>query len=642
MKILSIVLIGCLLGSSVAAFGVAMKDNASQQMMSTSLLLSRPVLVKDDQYYTVELAEATSAIIIPGEPLLPKVTKTFTLPLDSQDITVTVTYSHEQTLVLDRDIKPAPAPLIDGIIPIREETPSEEIYSSASPYPRENYTLRTTTGLQGEEHVVYVTVECYPVQYRPAENVLSYYESMDIELSYCFPADPVTFGDTYDLLVIAPSEFNDALQSFIDHKDSVGISTILKSTEEIFSQYEGVDEAEEIKLMIYDAVNPEGLNWGIKYVLLVGGMKGQLRNWYVPVRYISTTNEDAIISDLYYADIFKDNGTVFDDWDSNGDGVIGEWKNTLKKDVIDGVPDVRVGRLACRSLDDVTIMVDKIIRYESTSPEEKTWFTKMLLIGGDTYADSGPAGEYEAEIDTDVSAGYMEGFTFERLWASLGTLTGQSDVERAFNEGAGFVHMAGHANPAILVTHPPDDNANKITILRMYAIPPLDALYAFLNGKLSKAISNLFIPVNPRLNNGDKLPIVLVGGCHNSQFDTTLLNFLSEGISYAYGWGEYAPKCWSMWLASNAKGGSIATIGNSGLGMGLVGNNYPLGLDGWLYPRFFYNYNQRGEDYLGGAFNGAITDYVNEFGVNMDDADRQMVAQWILHGDPSLKIGGYD
>ena len=452
----------------------------------------------------------------------------------------------------------------------------------------------------------------------------------------------MTFGDAYDLLVIAPSEFHDALQPLLDHKNSVGVSTVLKSTEEIFSHYEGIDEAEDLKLMIYDAVNPEGLNWGISYVLLVGGMKGQQRDWYVPVRYVSTTNEDAFISDLYYADVFKDNGTVFDNWDSNGDGVIGEWKNMLKKDIIDGSPDVRVGRLACRSLDDVTVMVDKIIRYESTSPEEKTWFTKMLLIGGDTYADSGPAGEYEAEIDTDVSAGYMDGFTFTRLWASLGTLTGQSDVEQAFNEGAGFVHMAGHANPAILVTHPPDDNANKITILRMYAFPPLDALYALLNGKFSKAISNLFIPVNPRLSNDEMLPIVLVGGCHNSQFDTTLLNFLRDGISHAYGWGEYAPKCWSMWLASNSQGGSIATIGNSGYGMGLPGSSYPLGLDGWLYPRFFYNYNQIGEDSLGGALNGAITDYVNEFGVNLDDADRQMVAQWILHGDPSLKIGGYD
>jgi len=46
-------------------------------------------------------------------------------------------------------------------------------------------------------------------------------------------------------------------------------------------------------------------------------------------------------------------------------------------------------------------------------------------------------------------------------------------------------------------------------------------------------------------------------------------------------------------------------------------------------------------NHIGEAHSAAIADYVNEFDINTDDADRQMVEQWALLGDPSLRIGGY-
>jgi hypothetical protein len=237
----------------------------------------------------------------------------------------------------------------------------------------------------------------------------------------------------------------------------------------------------------------------------------------------------------------------------------------------------------------------------------------------------------------------MDGFEFRVLWTSTGSLTGQEDVEREINQGVGFVHMAGHANPSILVTHPPNEKKIKIKILHMYNLPPVNALSMLLRNKgLDKIIEKLTEPWFPKLTNGEKLPVVLVGGCHNSQFNTTLLNIITQGFEHAYGWGEFVPKCWSWWLTSNEKGGSIATIGNSGLGMGLEGFNYPNGLDGWLYPRFFFNYNQLGKEILGEAHSAAISDYVHEFDINKDGEDRQMIQQWVLLGDPSMLLGGYE
>ena len=120
------------------------------------------------------------------------------------------------------------------------------------------------------------------------------------------------------------------------------------------------------------------------------------------------------------------------------------------------------------------------------------------------------------------------------------------------------------------------------------------------------------------------------------------MNIVKDGFQHAYGYGDYVPKCWSWWLTSKERGGAIATMGNSGLGMGLPGFEYPNGLDGWLLPRFFYNYGQLGKEHVGEAHSAAIADYVIQFDINNNDADRQMVEQWVLLGDPSLMIGGYE
>ena len=319
---------------------------------------------------------------------------------------------------------------------------------------------------------------------------------------------------------------------------------------------------------------------------------------------------------------------MFEDWDSNENDIFAEYRPT-GKDIIDGIPDVYVGRLACRSKREVTTLVNKIIDYESSKADD-SWFKNMILIGGDTYPDSGHPLGYEAEIDTNVSASYMTGFSFERLWASTGALTGQDVVEQSINDGAGFIHMAGHANPSVLVTHP-QQKEEKITILRMYNI------YAPLH-------------INPRLRNKDKLPVVVIGGCHNSQFNVSMRNILlgirdegfMEYFNYSFYKMEWVPKCFSWWLISKANGGVIAAMGNTGLGMGLPGFDYPNGLDGWLLPRFFYNYGQLGAEHAGAAHSAAVADYALEFDINSDDADRQMIEQWPLLGDPSLMIGGYD
>ncbi len=630
-KTISILMIGLLVVSGLGAVALPEVDENKLIEKIESLSLSSPAIYIDDEYISVELEGATSYLMEPGKPVLPRITETYTFPFGSNIKDVFVEFSEVTEQILSKEIRPAPEPIIEGKNAIRAEVKSREIYSSSDLYPDTVFSYRTCTGLEGTEHVIFLTVQCYPVRYSPAENTLYHSNSVKISITYEEPSNPITFPDIYDLVIITPSKFEQELQPLIDHKISKGMNTTLKTTEDIYVEYtDGRDKQENIKLYIKDAIE----ELGISYVLLVGGHVRQLQSWYLPAR--NTNNhaggnfEHGVDSDLYYADIYKDNGTAFEDWDSNGNDIFAEFRYG-SKDIIDGAPDVYVGRLPCRKIGDVKTMVNKIIDYEKDKAAE-SWFKHMLLIGGDTYPDSGPAGAYEAEIDTDVSASYMTGFNFERLWTSNGGLTGQEDVEQAINNGAGFIHMAGHANPSILVTYPPDDpnNDNKITILQMY---------------------NIFHPLklNPKLNNIDELPVIVIGGCHNSQFNVTLSNILKGILKHGLGFFgrpffsyEWVPKCFSWWLTSKVNGGAIATMGNSGLGMGLPGFDYPNGLDGWLLPRFFYNYGQLGKDHVGEAHSAAITDYVNEFDINIDDADRQMVEQWVLIGDPSLLMGGYE
>jgi hypothetical protein len=63
--------------------------------------------------------------------------------------------------------------------------------------------------------------------------------------------------------------------------------------------------------------------------------------------------DDGIITDLYYSDIYKEGG-IFDNWDSNNDGIFAYHNgNSSKNDTLDLYPDVCLGRLPCRNNNEV-------------------------------------------------------------------------------------------------------------------------------------------------------------------------------------------------------------------------------------------------------------------------------------------------
>ncbi len=501
-------------------------------------------------------------------------------------------------------------------------------------FPEDWITYHTGGGLSYGEHKTFFVLRVHPIRYNCDKNQIYFISDITVDVTYkdgekSFPTPPV-----YDLLIISPSSFVKPLQPLVDHKGSHGVKTKLVSVEEIKQQISnGRDLQEKIKYFIRKAIE----EWGIKYVLLVGGLDGQKPVWNLPVRYSHVTPgegdqeyvEASFISDLYYADIYDNEGR-FSSWDSNNDNIFSSWNSTFREEV-DLYPDVYLGRLPCRSIEEVRIIIRKIINYEEDT-WGSTWFRNLLLVGGDSYDDN--CGFNEGELICEEVAEVMPGFTPMKVYASQGDINGES-VNSMFNKGCGFAYFVGHGNPASWNTHYPPEGKNWTT---GYSIRDMVSL-----------------------RNRGRYPIVVVGGCHNGEFDVSLSmfikGFLKEGLHYfstkpgsmgGFWYMEWVPNCWAWWLTSEIERGAIAAIANTGLGTHGVDDqdfngvaDYLEVLDGWLELRFFQLYGEEHQTVLGLNHGQTITEYMHRFLGNNDRMDVKMVQQWELFGDPSLKIGGY-
>ncbi len=359
-------------------------------------------LVDDGHGDVKPVLENTSTYLAePGNPLLPQTVHHYELPFGVTDVAVNVTVPGYHEQMLARDIAPARAPVPYDMSPAVDAGSHKNpaVYGSSSAYPARWFSSHIGCGLNATGHrVTHVTVEIYPMRYRPADNVIMVAESADIDISYSKCEAPFHGNDAYDLVVIAPEAFTGMLQRLVDHKNGRGVDTLLKPAEDIYREYDGVDRPEQIKYFIRDAIE----TYDIQYVLLVGGLQSLLygtardtwnhgtEDWHLPVRYSNLRDEQmgdpGFLCDLYFADVYRAGG-VFDDWDSNDDGVIGARNMPgVADDTLDLYPDVYVGRLPCRNSREVEACVDKIITYENTAYGTE-WFRRIVAVAGDGLQD---------------------------------------------------------------------------------------------------------------------------------------------------------------------------------------------------------------------------------------------------------------
>lgn len=516
----------------------------------------------------------------------------------------------------------------------------KSVYSTIEQYPLGMVQSHTGGGLSYGGRVTYLVLRVYPIVYHPNDDQIAFTSDISVNVTYIEPTESlINEEEKQDLLVISPEKYASIVKPLVDFKNDKGVKTKLFTTEEIYNNdlLRGRDEAEKIKYFIKGAIE----RWDIKHVLLFGGLDGQKNKWDLPVRYSQVVPDDeqewpepSFLSDLYYADIYDSEGK-FSSWDSNEDDNFSVWNQTFKE-TMDLYPDVYLGRLPCRNKLEAKTIVNKIIDYEKTRVADEDWFNNVLLVGGDSYVNKGswPEGVVvkEGEIACEEAINRLPGFNPLKVYTTNEDIN-QKTVNEEFNKGAGFAFFCGHGSSVSWSTHfpdPVDDNSNWTTGYRV-----------------KDMIS---------LKNKEKLPVTVVGGCHNGEFGKTIpdkiLNGIkNNGLKYFIGrfWFDgWNPKCWAWWLTSKSNGGAIATIANTGLGTHGDGDqdlngvvDYLEVLDGWLELRFLGLYGLENEDDLGQNHGQTITEYLHKFLGDEAKMDVKMVQQWELFGDPSLKIGGY-
>ena len=397
-NLFSLLVVAILMGSTIA--GVAAESSNTKTLVGYSFEINIDrndiKITHSNNRLIIEIKNVSTYVMALKKPTIAKIVRVIELPFGVKNVSVDLRCSYETLKGNDSDIS-----------------------DNTDLYPSESYFYRVGVGLNKNfEHVTFVSIHWYPIRYSPSTNTIFVSERANVTITYEPPEkSPFPEKPTKDMVIIAPKKFAKPLQKLVDHKNSVGVRTFLKKVEDIYREYPGRDEPEKIKYFIKDAVE----KYGIKYVLLVGGLKSTLyakpkdncnkgaRWWYVPVRYNNlhdnpsfplniAFNENVDLSgeplhdpgcltDLYYADIYREGGE-FEDWDPNGDGIFSAWgKPGVENDTdIDLYPDVIVGRLACRNIKEVKTVVNKIINYENSAYGTE-WFKRIIAISGDGFLD---------------------------------------------------------------------------------------------------------------------------------------------------------------------------------------------------------------------------------------------------------------
>ena len=333
-KIINMLIVGILLISCAAAIGIGRESDVSTT--SVQVTFTKPIMKQttiDDQIFVeMSVDRPFGTLHKPGEPLLPRKVETFEFPFGTKITDVSYEFKNLQSFSLSQKILPAPYPVISGMQAEPVFTMKEEIYQLDEFYPDDWFKISTGGGLNGDnEQKTFVTVQTFPARYNPVDNTVLYVDGITVSIQYEEPKEPLlSANDEFDMVIIAPECFSSDLQPLIDHKNSVDVKTFLKTTEEIYDEYDGVDRPEQIKYFIKDAKE----TWNVTYVLLVGGLKSIIygkprddpnqgsKDWHLPVRYTNLVeqgsfNDPGFISDLYFMDIY-DGEVQFSSWDSNG------------------------------------------------------------------------------------------------------------------------------------------------------------------------------------------------------------------------------------------------------------------------------------------------------------------------------------
>lgn len=586
--------------------------------LNNQISVDKPIISTKDSETIISIPSVKTYLTNPGEPKLPVIKKTYTLPKYTIINKITCEPTNAKMLQLDNPIKNTPN--FRSISGDKILTNKQNILSDS--YPNNWFTTQTGTGITSSgKHVLYVTLTLHPVKYHSTDKTITYTSNFNVEIKYTQPKQNEKtneFEEIHELVIITPEKYIQTLNSFVDHKENYNLHPLIKSTTEIYNQFQGRDEPEKIKYFIKYAIE----TFDTKYILLIGDIT------QLPIRQTDAYpwgeyHGVGILTDLYYADVYNSTYS-FASWDTNNNDIFGEVEfddfppspdNII--DEVDLYPDVHIGRIPCSNTEELTTVLTKIITYEKITAYQN-WFKQILLAGGDTFPPikGSPLNVFEGEI-TNVKVGQqLPEFNQIRLWTSERNLNAIT-FNNVISEGVGLVSYAGHGFEHGWGTYRPN---------------------AILDGNMIL----YFTPYLNRLSNEHRLPVIFFDACLTTKLDFNLSDLNAyyglkgRVISILLGFDNsekyYPSYAWAFLKQEN--GGAIATIGATRPAYTYVDKDGVYAGAGFLDVRFFNAYEEGIT--VGEMLSQAQTDYQNYVGKDMFT-----IEEYILLGDPSLQVGGY-
>ena len=178
-------------------------------------------------------------------------------------------------------------------------------------------------------------------------------------------------NNQYEYAIITNNNLKSTFQKLANWKTLKGVKTTVLTVEQINSTYSS-DAIQQIRIKkaIKNLYNSNESTF--KYVLLAGDVD-IVPSQMCLVEYVtlppSTTYKSYCPTDLYYACL----KTM--DWDSNGNGMVGDFDDIFNK-----TSDIAVTRAPVSTINDAEAFVNRIISYESF-PNVQTWNNNILLCG---------------------------------------------------------------------------------------------------------------------------------------------------------------------------------------------------------------------------------------------------------------------
>ncbi len=546
------------------------------------LSFSRPTIQENTDTIDISLKETNQYIKTPDSAVIPVYRKVYSFPIGTRILDIDCKYSNPENIFLEKKITKNQQ--IDLLYKNLEflQTKTDKLSSY------ERFSYKIGAGIEDKKHVIFLTIQYSPVVYNEKDNQISFSDKCNIKITYQRPKQSLIQNNEYQLLIISPNLFINTLNDFVNHKNQKQISTILVSLDEIYNgdhfTVEGRDNPEKIKYFIKNAIE----QWGISYVLLIGGVDK------LPIRYSYMGHDEIIPTDLYYADIYDQNSD-FCNWDSNNNNIFGEYQHDGKEDIVDLYPDIYIGRLPCRFIFDLKNVMNKIIDYEKNT-YGTNWFNKIILLGGDTFPNRGVI---EGEVVNEQVVQEMSEFTPVRLWTSKNNFNPQT-INQEINNGAGFVSYSGHGYEIGFGTSPPHENQ-----------------------RIEYFTTNLF-----GLSNKEKLPIVFFDACLTAKIDFDIAEYYNIPLI------KIPFPTFAWFLIRKSGGGAIATVGATRVAYTMVDENGASAGAGYLGVHFFKAYEPGIT--VGEMLVKSKNDYLNNVW-----HDPFTLEEFMLIGDPTLKVGGY-